>query len=181
MLFPNQKQEESLEDFPDNTRCLNKSRNAGKSLSLFRIGEPAASFIRIPKRPPMSPCQHRWAVLSKVPLEIRQPRLTLPLKRLQSLKYRYTLEYYSLQNKGHRSDLHIPKMPILDLHSHKTLQALMLPSVAHIPAHQHREFLSFLRVLGIQQNAMSEFSLYYIPIKLLANFSFHYLRKTQQG
>lgn len=144
---------------------------------MFRIGEPAASFIRIPKRPPMSPCQHRWAVLSKVPLKIRQPRLTLPL----TLKYRYTLEYYSLQKKGHKSDLHIPKMQILDLHSHKTLQALMLPSVAHTSAHQHREFLSFLRVLGIKQNAMSEFSLYYIPIKLLANFSFHYLRKAQQG
>lgn len=56
----------------------------------------------------------------------------------------------------------------------------MVWSVAHTPAHQQREFLSFLRVLGINQNAIFEFSLYYIPRKSLAYFSFHYLRKTRQ-
>lgn len=71
-------------------------------------------------------------------------------------------------------------MQILDLHSHKTFKALVLLSVAHTPPHQHGEFLSFLRVLGKKQNAVSVFSLYYISRKLLANFSSYYLRKTQQ-
>lgn len=65
------------------------------------------------------------AELDKVPLEIRQSRLILAF----TLKYK--LESKSLKKKWRKSDFHILKMQILDLHSHKTFKALMLPSVAH--------------------------------------------------